>query len=152
MNVTWDTNCVIDLENNAANAPNLRAPLALHSNHKITLRVSAISAPERQASRIYAVNFADFRQRVITIGLTEGSILKPMAYLDIAFYDWCVLPDDQMLKLERQIHEVLFPNIEFQYGMFCKAHGLDPNQKHPRWRNAMFSDYGATFTTMVTSL
>lgn len=136
MNVTLDTNCLIDLENNGANAPDLRVLVALYKNQKISLRISAISASERQANRTYATNFADFRQRTIAIGLAEECILKPMARLDITFLDWCIFADDQMLKLERQIHYVLFPNIEFDYGAFCKARDLDHNQKNPQWLNA----------------
>jgi hypothetical protein len=43
-----------------------------------------------------------------------------------------------MEDLERQIHEVLFSNIEFRWLDFCSIRGWDPNAQplDAKWRNA----------------
>lgn len=43
-----------------------------------------------------------------------------------------------MIILEKVLHEVLFPAIDFLYSDFSKRHGLDPTVAlgDRRWRNA----------------
>jgi hypothetical protein len=43
-----------------------------------------------------------------------------------------------MVNLERQIHEILHPRIEFNYADFCAAKGIDRTARmpHTTWRNA----------------
>lgn len=64
-------------------------------------------------------------------------IFRPMCYLGIAYYDWCVLADEAMIDFERRIHGVLFPNLEFLYADFCARLGLDSTVApvDARWRN-----------------
>ena len=56
----------------------------------------------------------------------------------MAFLDWCVLSGKQMQELELKIHEVLFPNIEFEYREYCRKRGLDYSSSNidRHWRNA----------------
>jgi len=85
----------------------------------------------------YATNFAEFQEKVAAVGLREAEILKPICRLGMTFYDWCILPNEQMEDLERRIHQVLFPDIEFEYVDYCRARGIDPNSgpMDSRWRN-----------------
>ena len=43
-----------------------------------------------------------------------------------------------MIRLERSVHEVLHPSVEFEYPAFCQAGGIDPTASRTggRWRNA----------------
>ncbi len=138
MKLTLDTNCIIDLEENRPAAPFLHTLISYHDNQKIDLRVVAISASERKPDGTYATNFAEFREKIALVSLGHVEILAPICYLDMAFVDWCLLADEQMVKLERKIHEILFPRIDFEYGTYCKIHGIDPNDEKidARWRNA----------------
>ncbi len=139
MKVTLDTNCIIDLEENRPAAPFVKTLIDLHNNRSINLRVVAISASERKPNGIYASNFAEFQQKIAAVGLEDIEILHPIAYLDVTFLDWCLLADDQMVQLERKIHEVLFPSIDFDYGEYCKKQGLDPDnsgEMGQTWRRA----------------
>lgn len=108
MKLTLDTNCIIDLEENRPAASSLQTLISLHDNRQIDLRVVAISASERKPDGTYATNFTEFRQKIGLVGLGHVEILAPICYLGMAFVDWCLLADEQMVELERNIHEVLF--------------------------------------------
>jgi len=138
MNVTLDTNCIIDLEEGRDAAPYIKVLIDMHENRRINLRVVAISASERKPGGKYASNFAEFKDKIATVGLANAEILKPIGYWGITFWDWCVWAGDDIVDLERKIHEILLPNIDFIYGDFCRKHGLDPAsvETDKRWRNA----------------
>lgn len=118
-------------------ANHARTLAEMHDDHKINLRVVAISASEKKLDRTYASNFSEFRDRITAVGLGKAEILKPLCYLDITYCDWCVLASVPMQKLEQQIHEILFPKIEFFYEEFCKKRGLNPKSSEidRHWRN-----------------
>jgi hypothetical protein len=138
MKVTLDQNCLIALENNENQALYIKELVAMHDKKQISVSVVGIGASERLKGGTYATNFNDFKIRIATIGLAHLEILQPIGYWDITFWDWCIYADDQMIELERKIHEVLFPNIEFDYALFCQRQGLNPDSKEidRRWRNA----------------
>lgn len=61
-----------------------------------------------------------------------------MFYFDVTYWDWAMWSEDDMEVAERNIHEVLFPNIEFLWADYCSARGLlsnDTPMAHA-WRNA----------------
>lgn len=39
-----------------------------------------------------------------------------------------------MVDLERKIHKVLFPDVEYAYEEFCRKRDLDPNSEGVDWR------------------
>ena len=139
-NATLDTNCIIDLENNARAARYIRALIRMHEDRRINLRVVAISASERKRDRTYAANFSEFKERIAAIGLGGVEILRPILYWGMAYWDWCIWAgheNDPMMELERRVHEILFPEIQFSYKEFCKKNSIDINGAlDPRWRNA----------------
>ena len=133
MNVTLDTNCIIDLEENTSVAPYLRMLLDLHED-QIILRVVAIGVSERRTDGIYASDLTEFRERITAVGLSGVEILKPICYDGITFGDWCVVPSNWMVELERKIQNLLFPDIELSYESFTMKHSLDPNNVEVYWR------------------
>jgi hypothetical protein len=136
-NVTFDMNCIVDLEEARPAAQHLGTIIQMR-HHQIHLRVVGISASERiRGGGRYATNFSEFQAKIVAVGLGEAEILKPICRLDMTFYGWCIMPDGQMVDLERRIHEVLFPHIEFEYEDYCRARGIDPNSGaiDSRWRN-----------------
>jgi hypothetical protein len=137
MNLTFDTNCIITLEENRPAAPDLKSLIALHNAQAINVRVVGISASERKADHTYASTFTEFQQKIAAVGLGHMEILQPIAYWDITFFDWSIWADDQMIELERNIHNVLFPRVDFNYLDFCNQRGVDPNNSKidRKWRN-----------------
>jgi hypothetical protein len=138
LNVTLDTNCIIALEENRPTAPFLRQLITFHDAKKINLRVVAISASERKRDGTYAANFSEFKQKIATVGVEHVDILKPIAYLGMAYLDWCYPSGGQATVLERKIHEILFPSIEFDYLDYRHRFDIDltSDEIDPKWRNA----------------
>ena len=138
MNVTLDTNCIIALEESEPEAPYVRELISFHSAKKITLRVVAISASERKRDGTYAVSFNEFKQKIAAVGLGHVDILKPIAYLGMAYVDWCYPGGGEATVLERKIHKILFPDIEYDYVEYRNRLGIDPKDDviDPKWRNA----------------
>jgi hypothetical protein len=83
-----------------------------------------------------AQDFAEFLTRLADLGLAHLKMLVPMCYFDITFYDYCLWSDDNMLTLEKHVHNILFPNVEFEWNDFCQTNSLDPSQPPSgRWRS-----------------
>jgi hypothetical protein len=135
--VTLDHNCLIDLEERANDWLSLRALISLHSQGVCRLQVAGIGASEMKRDGTYAVNFAEFVEKMAASGLESADILKPLAYLDITYLDWCVVAGDDPIDLEKRIHMVLFPDIEFEYASYCINRARDVAGPIDRkWKNA----------------
>lgn len=137
MKITFDTNCLVDLELNEGAVSELRRLVASHDTGQIEISVPGIGASERLTDKTFAENFAVFRQRIQELAKREFEILKPPAYLDLTYLDWAIFGGDATIELERQIHEILFPEIKFKWSDHAETHGLDPNQaadvQHKEW-------------------
>ncbi len=136
--VTLDTNCLIDLEEGNERATALRHLIARHENKRIELRIPAIAASERQQGGTYFQNFSEFTARLDRLGLNGIPILPPMLYLGVAFFGQALLAGGPMIDLERQIHEILHPEMVFDYIGYCARRGIDPNANplDRKWLNA----------------
>jgi hypothetical protein len=137
VNVTLDRNCLIDIEENRQ--PRAAVQKLVHANGQhLRLQVPGIGASELLPGGLRPDSFSRFRDWLATLGLASVEILKPMAYYDVGYYDWCVDADEAMQALEKRIHDVLFPNVLFDYPTFCAARGIDPNQlpANAKWLNA----------------
>lgn len=137
MKVTFDTNCLIDLEQREGDATSLRSLVDLHDRAQITICVPGIGASELLKDRTYARSFSVFHDRVRALSKKEFEILKPLAYFDIVYYDWAIMADDKLVVLEQQIHAVLFTTIAFRWQDHAQSCGLDPDEAaashHPEW-------------------
>jgi hypothetical protein len=136
--VTLDTNCLIDLEQENERSETVRDLIARHARSSIELRIPAIAASERQQGGTYFQNFSEFTARLERLGLNGIPILPPMLYLGVAFLGQALLAGEPMIDLERQIHEILHPEIVFDYIGYCASRGIDPNAKplDRKWLNA----------------
>ena len=133
-----DTNCLIDIAEERPNSGAIRALADAHARGEVSVAVVAISASEKQKTGEHLTNFEQFRTRLEILALGHLEILKPIGYSDIGFWDWAYAARPERVALENKIHDVLFPNVEFQWSEFCSARGWDPNA-HPvdaKWRNA----------------
>ena len=135
MRFTFDTNCLIDVEEGRLNASFVRDLVKLHGQNGINVAISAIGASERQRTNGYAKNFSEFQAKLKAIGFDSVELLPPLGYLDICFLDYCVFGDGTD-ALEQDIHNVLFPNIEFMWADYANARGLAQDAQDKNWRNA----------------
>jgi hypothetical protein len=115
--------------------------VVLHNVGACCLRVVGIGAAELKRNHSYAETFSEFQQRLAAVELGDVEILRPIAYLGLSFVNWSVVGGDAPAELERHIHTVLFPTIEFEFGAYCAARGLEPERAWgdpltQRWSNA----------------
>lgn len=121
MRVTLDTNCLIYLEGSGPEHAALAELRAWAQDGPYRICIPAISASERTQDGSYLQSFGEFASRLERIGLGDAELLRPMMYLDVCFSDHCLLSDEEMLALERKIHEILHPGVAFEYSAFCVA-------------------------------
>jgi hypothetical protein len=96
-----------------------------------------MSASERQKDGSTIENFLSFKNRLSALQLSHLEILPAMAYWDITFFDHCLFADDKMELLEKTIHEILFPKVEFLRTDFCARRNLDTDAPETKaWRSA----------------
>jgi len=135
---TLDTNCLIDIADNRADAGSVQTLADAHARGEANVAVVAVSASETQENGARLTNFNEFQTLLDTLALSHLEILKPILYWDIAFWDWAYWAEPTMVDLERLIHGVLFPNIEFLWPDYCHTRGWDPNTQpvNAKWRNA----------------
>lgn len=126
MNVTFDTNCIIALEEGDENAPHLRRIVQSTPRRGLTLRVVAISASERQPGGGHSEHFSDFEKKIAGVGLGDAEILLPPLILDVTFWDQSIWGSDQIDEEAKRIHEILFPTSPFEYADYCRRFNLDP--------------------------
>lgn len=138
ISVTIDTNLVIDLEEKRQGWENVQKLIELHSEGKIELNVPAIMASEKFVDSKPVDNFNNFKTFVEQLGFTNVEFLPPILYFGITFLDYHLLASKDMIKLEKEIHNIMFPNIEFEYSEYCKNSGIDINKKplDKDWLNA----------------
>ena len=139
MNVTFDTNCIIALEENESTADDLRRIVRSAVEQKLRLRVVAISASER--SRRDATSSGefsgDFQLKIANAGL-EGvvEILIAPAIWDMSYWNesMCITEaDDANAKqIQRILHpnEPLYPNEPFEPS---SEHGRRVNRAIDTW-------------------
>lgn len=134
---TLDTNCIIAVDEDRAEAAAVRALADAHASGTAHVAIVAISASEKQKDGKHLESFAEFQQRLAALGLGRLELLPPMFYWNVTYWDWCIFSDSEMELQERKIHEILFPNIEYQwsdyYGGRCLSDDLSLARK---WRNA----------------
>lgn len=138
MKVTFDTNCLIDLELKQHAGPYLEKLVKAHNADTLAIQVPAIAASERMPDGKYAGNFELFKKRVVTLSQKPFEILKPIGGYEITYLNWALLADEQMIQLEQQIHNILFPNHEFRWVDHAEKESLDPEDaaksNHPEWQ------------------
>lgn len=135
---TLDTNCMIAVDEARPEGNAVLELAAAHRNGLASVGVVAISASEQQSGGGHLENFAEFKQRRSSLGLGDLALLEPMMYWDVTFWDFWLLCDDKMEALESEIHQILFPNIQFLWVDYCAKLGLNPEMDKPdkKWRNA----------------
>ena len=122
MRITLDRNGLLNLSNGTGDIGSLRHLRELHLKGSIKLCIPAIGASERQRDGTTLDSYSKFEAFLASVGIAGYEELVPMCYWDVSYWDHCLLTEPEMERLERQIHEILFPNIEFDYEPYAAKH------------------------------
>src|SRR5262249_5876824 len=114
-NLTFDMNSLIELERETPATRYLEAITHLHELARVDLQLVAISAAERQPDGIYAMDLYEFKRRVAALGLGRARLLQPAFRWGITFPEWSVWADAAAEQLERAVHGIVFPRIDFTW-------------------------------------
>jgi hypothetical protein len=135
--VTLDRNALLNLERGDGDTAGLRRLVELHSNGVIMLCVPAILASERQRDGTRLDTYAKFQSFLASLGLRDYEEFKPPLYIGMAYVGHCVIHGAEMERVEQQIHEILFPNLEFKYADYVARLGSRVTTRlRQKWRNA----------------
>ncbi len=124
---TLDSSCIDAIDEGRAEVKFIRALADAHTAGKAKVAVVALSAAEKHQFGSYFDDFDAFRDHLAAVDLARLEILKPMAYFDISFPDWCIEPDDATQAVEKKIHDILFPQSQFTWEEYCEENGIDPS-------------------------
>jgi hypothetical protein len=112
--------------------PKVIPPLSL----RIVRLPWAVTVPCQGVSPVNP-NYGDFRALLTALRLDHLETLAPLARSGMGFWDLSLWAGNEMVVLERQIHEVLFPHLEFEVTDYRRRRGLEAGPiLPPEWRNA----------------
>ena len=139
MKLTLDTNCIIALENGEAAASEIHQLVQHAQVGTVELAILGISASENQKAFYQGQDFTGFQNRVSVLGLGKLVILKPIAFWDVTFWDWCISPTDKDIKLLNDLWVVIFPKSESDWVKRAAANGIReyPSSKAKHDANAV---------------
>jgi hypothetical protein len=103
----------------------------------VALVALAIPSSHRPGSPLIE-DLSAFGEALERHGLVGVLLLPPMAYFDIAFTEWNLLPTEEMEDIEHEIHSILYPSIQYAWRDYRKAHQIEavtPSKDSP-WRAA----------------
>jgi predicted nucleic acid-binding protein len=109
MRITFDTNCLISLESPDDQTEAVRQIVEMQQQDRVRIQVPAVVASERQMDGSYLRTISDFEKRLARLGLEAASLLLPLGYWDVHFWNWSIYADEAMAEKEQQIRNVLFP-------------------------------------------
>jgi len=98
---TFDTNCLIDVDEGRASAASIRAIVKAHRSQKIHAAFVAVSASERQRDDFYLPTYRDFAERLEKLGFGDIPHIMGMAYINISYINHAVLADASSLSREK---------------------------------------------------
>ena len=137
MRVTLDWNQLIDIHEGSGDIEGLHQLIALQSEGALRFCIPAIQASEKQRDGTTLDSYSKFRAFAESLGLGDYEELKPPLYIGMAYIGHCVIHGTGMERLERQIHDILFPNVRFSYPDHLAELGPRVTQRHREsWRNA----------------
>lgn len=136
---TLDTHVLSAPDSEVKEAEALRALAAAHEAEQADVALVALSiAASRHPGAPLLKDLAEFGDALERHGLIKIGLLPPMAYFDIAFPDWNLLPTEEMEEIEHEIHSILYPSIQYFWRDFRKANQIEersPSRESP-WRQA----------------
>lgn len=135
MKITLDYNCLINLQNKTSEWRFVKEIVDLHKQEKIEAYVCAISASEYQSGD--EPDYREFQEFLQGVGCSDLPEVLPISYFGVAFWGHALYSGEEQEDLEKKIHKILFPSIEFEYQDYCRVNEIDPNKKplDRKWLN-----------------
>ena len=139
---TFDTNCLIDVEEGRPAAAHVNRLLkAAHSRDDVEVAMVASSASERQKGNCTLSNFNDFERRRNNAGFGHLPMLYPLLRMDIGFWDKGLWSSPETRARENLIFKTLFPSSPVEWSDYAAKKAVDAdNRDSPafrRWRNQL---------------
>jgi hypothetical protein len=135
MRIILDFNCIIALENGEESAGYLRKLISLHDQNEIDLCVPAISGVEKLPNGDYSKSLSDLQNRLKKLSRRPLEILDTMAYLGMWFLGHGIFGNDELIELDKEIHNILFPEIPCEWDEYLKLCEADPDYSLEKWKN-----------------
>jgi hypothetical protein len=107
MNITFDHNCLIHMENGGPIADKIRTLLA---NPEHQCFVVNVGASEMQRFGVRPDNYLAFEQFLARLGVADLPRLDPIGIWDVTFLDNCLFCGDKDEALFEAIKAALFPD------------------------------------------
>lgn len=125
--VALDWNCVIGLEEERPCAPSIRQLQTWYNQGRIALCISSPSRLENPRSRDkISISEEEWEEKMRGVGLADRE-LRPARTRTFLMADGSHLFDDGLEHLiRREIHTILFPNIDYRYDYYCHRMGVEP--------------------------
>ena len=137
LKITFDFNCIVEIENNGSLVRHLNKIIDYFKNKKIIISIPMIAASEKKQDGKYSSNVNEFLERLKNLNISDANLLKPIVYWGFTFYGHAIYPGKELADLEKKIHSVLFPKIEYKYNDFCKERNINIKDKplNDKWLN-----------------
>jgi hypothetical protein len=136
---TLDTNYLALPDGAVKEIESIRALAAAHEAERADVALVALSiAASRLPGAPLIADLTEFGKALERHGLLRVDLLPAMAYFDIAFSKWSLLPTEEMEDVEHEIHSILYPSIQYAWRDYRKARQLEetaPSKDSP-WRMA----------------
>ncbi|UOA32203.1 hypothetical protein DSM110093_01988 [Sulfitobacter sp. DSM 110093] len=138
---TLDTNCIIDLEEERRYSQAVKEIISAHQAGTISVSVVAVSASERQPGDRTMANYEEFVERLNAVGLGELEQLNGIMTYGFSFFGKGYYGGtEEMIELDRRIHNTLFPRIDYGLNDFISRQPVRTEEEekklHWKWRNA----------------
>ena len=137
MRITLDFNVLLNLRDSTGQYVAAREILKLHDSGQLTICIPAMAASEYGPDQLSLRDFGDFEAFVQSVGIRGYEEIHPLCCIGVSFIGHCVPADDATIQQDREIHQLLFPEIPFDYAEYCGANGIDEDDPMDRrWLNA----------------
>ena len=122
MEAVLDTNLLIEVLRKRPGYLWTNKIIDLDNQGKILTYLPAIVASDLQIGGKSIENFYDFKSYVEKIGFIRCELLKPLCILGMAYSNFCVLADKDLVASAERIHSILFKKsgIEFDHKNYCQ--------------------------------
>ncbi len=141
LSLTLDINCFIDADQAQPVRGDVLQITEAARRGEVDIAILASNAFERQLGGGHFKRLADFRARVVAIGLGEITLLRPIARHGLSFHGFGIMSDEAAVLRERLIFKTLFPTMPERWSDFAAINGLDKkdlwNAGAWKWRNCL---------------
>ncbi len=121
LKVTLDTNCLIDVENWQGGYQDILKLKKLNDTGQIQLALPAMIASEKRVKGVAIKDFNVFMDFLKTFHFDDLELLAQPFYWDISFWGQAMWLGEEEINLDKRLHSILFPNINFDCNSFIEA-------------------------------